>query len=167
LNRYTGLAVLVAACSPSPRDYVPQSHDVRVTADDGGGAGAADTYVYVTRRPHGVIALAEARRLSDADARLVVDRIADDLERCATDLQGQGRLVEGAARVVAVAGPDGTPALNVRLAPGEAVAQNALLCLLAPMRARPLPSPSSQSGEQVGLAIEVTWGPNKSAPAPP
>ena len=32
--------------------------------------------------------------------------------------------------------------LNVRLAPGDAVAQNALLCILAPVRATPLPPPT-------------------------
>lgn len=103
--------------------------------------------------------------MKDEDARTIVERVADDLERCATGLLAQGLLVEGAARVVAIAGPNGTPALNVRLAPGDAVAQNALLCIVAPVRATTFPP--STSGTP-GLAIEATWGPAK-APihAPP
>lgn len=95
--------------------------------------------------------------MRDEDARLIVERIADDLERCATRLEAQGLLVDGAVRVVAVAGPNGTPALNVRLAPGDAVAQNALLCIVAPIRATTLPPPSAAGTP--GLAIEATWGP--------
>lgn len=147
-------------CSPSPRDVVPESRDVRVTPD----AGIGDAYVHVARRPHGVVALAEARHMKDEEARAIVERIADELERCATGLEAQRLLVEGAARVVAVAGPNGTPALNVRFAPGDAVTQNALLCLVAPVRATtlPLPTPSGTPG----LAIEATWGPSRASPAP-
>jgi len=150
------LATVLAAagCSPSsPRDVVPESRDVRVTPD----AGDGEAYVHVARRPHGAVALAEARHIEDAEARAIVERLADELERCAVGLEAQHLLVEGAARVVAVAGPDGTPALNVRLAPGDAVAQNALLCILAPVRATPLPPPDK--GRRPGLAIEATWGP--------
>jgi hypothetical protein len=148
--------LIAGACSPSPRDVVPESREVRVTPD----AGPSDTYVHVARRAHGVVALAEARHMKDEDARAIVERLADELERCATNLEAQRLLVEGAARVVAIAGPDGTPALNVRLAPGDAVAQNALLCIVAPVRATslPPPSPASASGT-AGFAIEATWGP--------
>ncbi len=145
-------------CASSPRDSVPATHDVTVTAD--AGAAGTDTYVHVARRLHGVVALAEARNMGDEDARAVVERIADDLERCTTSLEEKGLLVEGAARVVAVAGPNGTPALNVRFAPGDAVAQNALLCLVAPVRASTLPfSSGGGSRGPAGLAIEATWGP--------
>ena len=156
-------AVVFAACSPSsPRDVVPESRDVRVIPDGGSG----DSYVHVARRPHGAVALAEARHMKDEDARAIVERVADDLERCATRLEAQQLLVEGAVRIVAVAGPDGTPALNVRLAPGDAVAQNALLCIIAPVRATPLPPPG-KSGTP-GLAIEATWGPARAlAPSSP
>jgi len=146
-------AALLLACSPSPRDVVPESRDVRVIPDAGGG----DAYVHVARRPHGAVALAEARHLKDEDARAIVERLADDLERCATTLEAQQLLVEGAARIVAIAGPGGTPALNVRLAPGDAVAQNALLCIIAPVRATMLPPPSKDGTP--GLAIEASWGP--------
>lgn len=150
--------VLATACSPSPRDVVPESRDVRAASDS---KDPSETYVYVARRPHGVVALAEARHLPDDDARRIVDHIADDLERCAIGLEAQHLLVQGAARVVAVAGADGTPALNVRLAPGDAVAQNALLCILAPVRATPLPPPTKEGAP--GIAIEATWSP-KGAP---
>lgn len=95
--------------------------------------------------------------MSDDAARTIVERIADDLERCAVGLEAQHLLVEGAARIVAIAGPNGTPALNVRLAPGDAVAQNALLCIVAPVRATSLPAPTA--GATPGIAIEATWGP--------
>ncbi|MBX3260858.1 MAG: hypothetical protein KIS78_31130 [Labilithrix sp.] len=168
LSRFVSLHVAPASvvallgCSPSPRDVVPESRDVRVTPDAGD-----DAYVHVARRAHGVVALAEARRMADDDARAIVERIADELERCATGLEAQGLLVEGAARVVAVAGPNGTPALSVRLAPGDAVAHNALVCLVAPVRATTLPPPTSDGAP--GLAIEATWGPARasiSAPDP-
>jgi hypothetical protein len=144
-------SLIVLACSPSPRDVVPESHDVRVVPD----AGPGEAYVHVARRAHGVVALAEARHMTDDEARAIVERIADDLERCATSLEAQQLLVEGAARVVAVAGPTGTPALNVRFAPGDAVAQNALLCIVAPVRATTFPASSTGTP---ALAIEATWG---------
>lgn len=142
------------ACSPSPRDVVPESRDVRAAATE---STPADAYAYVAQRPHGTIALAEARHIPDADAHAIVDRLADELERCATQLEASNALVAGAVRVVAVAGPDGTPALNVRLAPGDAVAQNALLCIVAPVRATALPRPEGE--RRPGMAIEATWGP--------
>jgi hypothetical protein len=157
VSRVVFVLALVAACSPSPRDVVPESHDVRVTPDGGGG----ETYVYVARRAHGVVALAEARDMADDDVRAMVDRVADDFERCASTLESDRLLVEGAARIVAVAGPNGTPLLNVRLAPGEAVAKNALLCLVAPVRS--LAFPPAKSGTP-GLAIEATWAPTRGSP---
>jgi len=153
------LLVLVAACSPSPRDIVPVTRDVRVTPDGGGGPG--DAYQHVARRPHGVLALAEARNMKDDDARALTERWADEMERCMTSLESRGLLVEGAVRVVAVADAQGTPALNVKLAPGDAVAQNALLCIVAPVRASSLPPPASSTSNPAGLAIEATWGPLK------
>lgn len=154
------LALLaLAACSPSPRDVVPESRDVRV--QPGADAGAnPDAYVYVAKRAHGVVALAEARHMSDGEAKEMVDRLANDFEECARRLAAQGTLVEGAARVVAVAGPNGTPALNVKFAPGDGVAQNALLCLVAPVRAMTFPRGTGNAAP--GMAIEATWGPGPS-----
>ncbi|HVJ88652.1 MAG TPA: hypothetical protein VM580_02545 [Labilithrix sp.] len=154
------LIALGASCAPSPRDVVPESRDVRGIFDAGGG----DAYVYVARRPHGVVALAEARHMKEEDARALVDRLADDLERCSSTLESQGLLVEGAARIVAVAGPDGTPALNVRLSPGNEVAHNALVCIVAPVRAAMLPPPTANATP--GIAIESTWGPARGGDGP-
>jgi hypothetical protein len=153
------IALAVAACSPSPRDVVPDSRDVRVQPGSDAGANP-DAYVYVARRTHGIVALAEARHMTDAEARAIVDRIANEMEECAQRLEAQGGLVDGAARIVAVASPNGTPALNVRLAPGDAVAQNALLCLIAPVRAISFPHTASANAPP-GLAIEATWGPGR------
>ena len=151
-----GLSALVS-CGPAPRDVVPETEDRRVIPDGCAAATAEDAYVYVARRPHGAVGLAEARHMKDEDARTFIDRVADDLERCATALDAQHILVEGAVRIVAVAGPRGTPALNVKLAPGDAVAQNALLCIIAPIRGASLPA-ASDSG-QPALALEATWRP--------
>jgi hypothetical protein len=153
-------STVAIACSPSPRDVVPETRDVRVRPGEVDAGPPPDAYVYVTRRPHAVVALAEARHMSDAEAREIVDHVASDLETCAQRLATQGTLVEGAARVVAVAGPNGTPALNVRIAPGDAVAQNALLCLIAPVRATTFPRGDGRGAP--GMAIEATWGPRAS-----
>ena len=143
------LLVLTACASSSPRDMVPASKDIRIVPD---ARTAEDTYVYIARRPHGVVALAEARQMNDEEARAIVDQVADDLERCIVGLEAQHVLAPGAARVVAIAGENGVPALNVKLAPGDTVAQNALLCLAAPVRATTFPRAGA------GLAIEATWG---------
>ena len=95
--------------------------------------------------------------MKDEDARAFIDRVADDLERCAVSLDRQHLLVEGAVRIIAVAGPRGTPALSVKLAPGDAVAQNALLCIIAPIRAASMTAASD--GGQAALALEATWHP--------
>lgn len=144
---------LVFGCSPSgPRDVAGENKDVRVDAQDA-GAPNNDAYAYVARRPHGVVALAEARQMSDDEAHAIIEKLANDLEGCATRLEADHTLVEGAARIVAIAQPQGPPALNVKLAPGGDVAQNALMCLVAPIRSLPF--------TKGGLAIEYTWGPAK------
>ena len=157
-------AAAIGACSPSgPRDVAGESRDVRVDPREA-GAPAAETYVYIARRPHGVIALAEARNMSDEEAHEIVERLASELEACATRLEAERTLVEGAARIVAVAQPSGPPGLNVRIAPGGAVAQNALMCLIAPVRAIAFP-PATAAGPP-GMAIEATWGPRTASRAP-
>lgn len=150
-----------AACASGSRDVAGGGQDVRIASGQGAPEGAptpTEGYAHVARRTRGVVALAEARHARDADATAFVERLADELEACGAALEARGELVEGAARIVALAGPKGTAdALNVRLAPGGAVAQNALLCVLAPLRA--LPFPPSADGATAGLALEITWGP--------
>jgi hypothetical protein len=126
---------------------------VRVDARGDAGAPSNEAYAYVARRAHGVVALAEARQMSDDESHAIIEKLANDLESCATRLEAEHTLVEGAARIVAIAQPQGPPALNVKLAPGGDVAQNALMCLVAPIRSLPF--------NKGGLAIEYTWGPAK------
>ena len=89
--------------------------------------------------------------MTEAESHAIIEALANDLETCATRLEAEHTLVEGAARIVALAQPQGPPAMNVKLAPGGDVAQNALMCIVAPIRALPL--------TKGGLAIEYTWGP--------
>jgi len=133
------------------------SEDVRGerTAVD---AGPPEIYEHVAKRPHGTIAIAESRGMAKADAVAVVDELADRFEQCAMTLQAEGLLVEGAARIVAEQDVTwSAPATSVRLAPGGAVAQNALLCLVAPLRSMQLKA--SNPKVRAGLAVETTWQP--------
>src|SRR5688572_25712332 len=115
---------LVLACSPSgPRDVAGENKNVYVQpGSDAGGAPSNDAYAYVARRPHGVVALAEAREINEDESHAIIEKLANDLETCASRLDGEHTLVEGAARIVALAQPQGPPALNVKLAPGGDVA---------------------------------------------
>lgn len=151
----TALASL--GCPGPARDVVPETHDVRGSAPDAAAAPSRDDYVYVVRRPHGAVGLVGAHFMSDADARRIVDRIADDLEACARGLEERGELVEGAIQLVAVTGSRGTAEItDMKLAPGGPVAANALACIVAPLRASALPA-ATHAGVPA-LAIEATWG---------
>lgn len=166
LTAIAGAAVLLAAgCGgSSPRDVVPPSTDVRTQP---GAPAVRDAYDYVAKRPHGTIALADSRNIAKADADAAVDALADRFEACAAGLDAEGTLVEGAVRIAAeqeAAWP--APVLSVRIAPGDAVAQNALLCVIAPLRAGRLPP--SPAAARAGLAIEAVWQPaGKRAPREP
>jgi hypothetical protein len=136
-------------------DVVPESRDVRVTegaSADGGASG----YEYIARRPLAVVALAEARGIDGVVARAAIERLADGLDTCSTTEGSKGTLVNGAARVVAQIAPDGTVAqTSLRVDPGAGVLQNAVLCLVAPMKM--LAFPPSDAGAR-GIAIEALWG---------
>jgi hypothetical protein len=156
------LSLVSVACGGGAKDIVPESRDVRVTdpaAIDDAYKKASDGYVYVARRSLGIVALAEARGMDDAVATRVIDRLADQLDACAATLAKQGKLVSGALRVVAPVTADGAiGAINLKLAPGNDVAANALLCLVAPLKL--IAFPPADAGAR-GLAIEATWGPTK------
>ena len=113
-------------------------------------------YDYVARRPLAVVALAEARGLDPAIARAAIDRLADALDTCATDEGRKGTLVNGAARIVMQIDGDGRVAgTSLRVDPGAGVAQNAVVCLVAP--AKMLAFPAADAGTR-GMAIEALWG---------
>jgi len=159
------LALLALGACCGARDTIPETHDVRQASPAPSSAPAADAYVHIARRPLAVVGLAEARGMSDETASRAVDHLADALDACATDLGRQGKLVDGAARVVAMIGADGSVGgLNVKLAPGAAVAANALLCLITPLK---LTTFDVGDGGSRGFAIEATWGPGAAGGAAP
>jgi hypothetical protein len=137
---------------------VPESRDVRGTTPDAAAPPSTDGYAYVARRPHGAVGLVGAHFMTAPEAQRVVDRIADELETCARRLEQRGDLVEGALALVAITGSRGTAEVtDVRFAPGGPVAANALECIVAPLRASPLPKATNAGVPAV--AIEATWGP--------
>ncbi len=151
------LATTLAGCPSSPRDVVPETRDVRVT-DDAGARSTQGGYAFVEKRPHGAIGVAGMMNLDEAGARAIVVRLADELESCAKRLEEQGTLAEGAAQYTAGTGPRGTGEIGqIKLAPGNAVAANSLLCIVAPVRAAIFPPPA-EAGVPA-LLLEATWGP--------
>ena len=154
-----GALLGINACAGGARDVVPESHDVRGAQDAAPAPpAAADTYSYVAKRPHGVVALAEARGVSPEIAARAVDHLADELEACAVRLLKEQKLVEGAGRVVAQIAPDGTVrGLAVKAQSGGGVAANLLTCVVAPLRLTTFPAESGDAGAR-GLAIETEWG---------
>jgi hypothetical protein len=137
---------------------VPESRDVRV-AGSGATPANAQGYEYVARRPLAVVALAEARGIAPDVARSTIDRLADQLDACATEQAQRGAPTEGAARVVAPIESNGTVGVpSVRIDPGVGgvgVAQSAIVCFVAPVRL--LTFPSADAGAR-GIAVEALWG---------
>lgn len=161
------MAAWLAACGPRHvEDVVPGTKDVRV---DGPKALGPDDYVHVARRPLGTVALAEARGMAPELGVAVTEHLADALDACVTELGRGGKLVAGAARLVALVGDDGAVS-GVRLttAPGDAVRANALLCVASPAKLLTFPprvgaqdggTPAATGTEGTrGFAVEVTWG---------
>ncbi len=157
------VAVAACACGAGPRDVVPETHDV-VGASSGHGAGA---YQYVARRPLGFVALARESGLGAAVGGKMTEHLADALDACATNLAAKGKLVDGAVRVDATVTRDGSVAVgHVTVAPGDAVAANALLCVLAPLKLTTFPPAADDAGARA-FAIDATWGPTQGAPNAP
>ena len=137
-------------------DAVPESRDVRVM--DAGAASGGPGYDYVVKRPLAVVALAEARGIDPVVAHAAIDRLADALDTCMTDEGRKGTLADGAARVVAQIDPDGAVVgTSLKVDPGAGVAQNAVLCLVAPIRMLSFP-PVDAGAVTRGMAIEALWG---------
>ncbi len=142
-----------AGAGGESHDVVPESRDVRLMD---AGATAGQQYDYIAKRPLAVVALAEARGIAPLGARAAIVRRADALDTCATGEGRKGTLADGAARVVAQIDPDGTIAgTSVRVDPGAGVTENAVVCLVAPLRMLTFPP---VDGGARGLAIEALWG---------
>lgn len=162
-------AVACGGCGPGGRDVVVREADPAggptapsPAGPDGGGGGTKEAYEHVARRPHVVLALAEARGVPAADARAFTESLAASFERCADDEAARGALVAGAARLVVVGGrAGGVAAHKLVVAPGADVAAVALVCLVAPARSLPLPRASARAAAEgradVGLAFEASW----------
>jgi hypothetical protein len=152
-----GLAVTLAhlACAGTSRDVVPETHEVHVANKP---PPSPTGYVYVAKRAHGLVALAEARGIDEDIARQATNHLADELEACAIRLEQEEKLANnGAGRVVAQIAGDGTVAgLNVKAAPGGAVAANLLVCVVSPLRLMSFDA-APDAGAR-GIAIEATWG---------
>jgi hypothetical protein len=152
----SSLAV-AAACGPNTRDVVPVTPETRA---DGGATGSAsgdagadlNGYMYIAKTSHGAVGLADSRGMPERDAISLVAQLARDFDACATKLQNQGVLVRGAGRFLAVV-QNGRPVYDAKLEPGDRVAQNALLCVMAPLKSYPIPG----TADGRGLAIEIAW----------
>jgi len=169
----TGLVALVfaglfaTACGPSLDVVGPQaptvatpSASVAPTAGDPAKKAPLDGYVYVARREHVSIGLAEAREIGPEDANRLVDQLSDRFEACAVKLEGQGLFASGAGRLVVLIDERGhVIGTDAKLAPGSDVAGAALLCLLAPARALGYPP---GRGSRRGFAVEAKWEPSRS-----
>lgn len=151
-----GAVLGLAACSPGGVvDVADRSHDV---VSPRGSVDPPQGYEYVVKKPHGTLALAEARGLDPEVARRACDRLADQMDACLAGLDNKGALHAGAARVVAAvdgAGRVGPPLVRVS-AGGDAKAA-ALLCLVAPIRGIAFPV-AGDAGAR-GLAVEAAWPP--------
>jgi hypothetical protein len=152
---------LLAACGGATQDVVPETHDVVKSETQAQGS-----YAHVAKRPMGFVALSGEQGLGSAVANGAVERLADSLDGCATDLAQKGKLVDGAVRLRVAVAPDGAPVVShVDVAPGNAVAANAILCVLAPLKLLGFP-PAEAGAAPRTIAIDATWGPPTAAPPP-
>ncbi len=143
LRTFTAEVALIAlaACGAGGRDVVPETHDVHV-----GGGATPGAYAHVARRPLGFVALAREAGLGSEMA---------------------AGLAEGTLRIEASVAPDGSVVVgHVTVAPGDAVAANALLCVMAPLRLMTLPAKAPGDRTARTFALDASWGPHEaSAPA--
>jgi hypothetical protein len=159
----TGIAraalALLVGCAGEARDVVPQSRDV-VKSD----TQSQGSYTHVAKRAMGFVALAGEQGVGAEVAVAAVERLADSLDGCASDLAQHGKLVDGAVRVRMAIAPDGAPVVShVDVAPGNAVAANAILCVIAPLKLLTFPAsdPNDPNAKATArtMAIDATWGP--------
>jgi hypothetical protein len=142
-------SLTVEGCGPS-RDTVEKSVDVHVTPPQ-------EDYVYVANGAHASVALAEARDVPEPDAKRYVDAWTNSLETCVAQLETQGQLHDGTARIVIVLDASGQIAgTNVKFSEGTGALATALECLLVPIKATPFPPSRTDAGSR-GIAIEARW----------
>jgi hypothetical protein len=147
------LACALVGCGGGGRDVVPETHDVRV------GDGSPGSYVHVARRPLGFVALARETGLGPDLGASVSEHLADSLDACATSLATKGKLVEGTVRVDVSVSPDGSVTVShVTIAPGDGVAANALLCVMAPLKLMALPAANAKDAART-FTLDASWGP--------
>ncbi len=155
-------ALCALSCAGANRDVVPETHDVRAGES---GSDKQDSYAFIARRPMGFVALSNEHGLGPEIASGAVGHLADSLDACATGLARNGRLVDGAVRVSATIGPEGSVSVShVTVAPGDAVAANALLCVIAPLKMITFTPVDAKA--QRGIAIDASWGPAGVTTAP-
>jgi hypothetical protein len=153
------------ACASGTRDVVPETRDVQVAATPATGSST-----YVARRTLGFVALTRQTGLGAEIGGRAVEHLADALDVCATNLAAKGRLVDGAIRIDAIVAAGGSVAItHVTVAPGDAVAANALLCVMAPLKLMTFsPEPDARNdGGARSFAIDASWGPQGAAQARP
>ena len=157
--------MLALACGGPGRDIIPESHDVQDT--HAARPGAEGGYEHVAKRPMGMVAIAESRGLDKQASALVIDRMADSLDACATRLATAGKLAPGAARIAARIERDGAPSgLALTLTPGPGPTANALLCVVSPFKLVRFASADVDPATR-GIAIEAVWGAASAAAAAP
>lgn len=156
-------------CS-EPRDVVSPSVNTQAPRGPNANASSAqdaaaptntsrEGYVYVARRPHVTVGLAEAREMDATEANRVIDSLAESFETCAAKLDAEKKLGPGAGRLVVLVDERGhVTATDAKLAPGSEVAEAALLCLVAPARALAYPP---GKGSRRGMAVEAMWESSK------
>jgi hypothetical protein len=155
-RRLAPTLLMLASCAGAAegRDVVPESRDVRVV-DASAPSSGPDGYEYVAKRALATVGLAEARGIDGATARAAIDRVADALDTCATERGRRGTLAPGAARVVAEIDGNGSVAGTSLRVEGQGVLENAVMCLVAPLKL--LAFPANDGGAR-GMAIEAVWG---------
>jgi hypothetical protein len=159
-------ALFVLSCTASTRDVVPETHDVRAgdpaAQAQGQASGKQDSYAYVARRPMGSVALSSERGLGLDVASGAAAHVADSMDACAVGLARSGKLVDGAVRVSAAIAPGGSVVVaHVTVAPGDAVAANALLCVIAPLKMITFAPADPKADREI--ALDATWGPPAAA----
>jgi hypothetical protein len=142
-------------CATGPKDSLdPTHHEVRTDA------AAPDTYVHVARRPLLAIGLAEARGVTDDEAKQMVERVADLAAPCFA--QFGDKLVRGAARIIVPIDPGGVvlePKVTFSATQGSAV--QGMLCIVSRVRMSAFPPSTAPTR---AIALEAAWGSDLGAP---